>query len=155
MIPRARSRREVLLIYPDQHFEVTQSSMIQHDSGRTKSTGWGPPVTNDYNVGRKKKKKTELAFAKRTQNCGKSSFLGGKPIISRALFNSYVKLPEGIDHFSMIAYIELIIQQNILIMVYTMYISILMKITSIIINIWLVVSTPLKNISQLGWWFSI
>jgi len=37
----------------------------------------------------------ELPSGKRLHNCGKSPFLMGKSTISMAIFNSYVKLPEG------------------------------------------------------------
>ena len=37
-----------------------------------------------------------LPSAKHTNNYGKSPFLMGKSTISMAIFNSYVKLPEGI-----------------------------------------------------------
>ena len=36
-----------------------------------------------------------LPSGKRTKNYGKSPFLMGKLTISMAIFNSYVKLPEG------------------------------------------------------------
>jgi hypothetical protein len=37
-----------------------------------------------------------LPSGKHTKNYGKSPFFMGKPTISMAIFNSYVKLPEGI-----------------------------------------------------------
>jgi hypothetical protein len=48
--------------------------------------------------------KTEMAIllvpsGKRLRNYGKSPFFMGKLTISMAIFNSYVKLPEGILHF--------------------------------------------------------
>ena len=38
-----------------------------------------------------------LLSGKRLHNYGKSSFLMGKSTISMVIFNSYVKLPEGIN----------------------------------------------------------
>ena len=46
-----------------------------------------------------KKKKQHLPSGKHTKNYGKSQFLKGKLTISMAIFNSYVKLPEGTIHF--------------------------------------------------------
>ena len=37
----------------------------------------------------------EIPSGKHTKNYGKSPFLMGKSTISMAIFNSYVKLPEG------------------------------------------------------------
>ena len=39
----------------------------------------------------------ELPSGKHTKNYGKSPYLIGKSTIKWAMFNSYVKLPEGID----------------------------------------------------------
>ena len=39
----------------------------------------------------------EIPFGKPTKNYGKSPFLMGKSTISMAMFNSYVKLPEGMS----------------------------------------------------------
>ena len=39
-----------------------------------------------------------IPSGKRLHNYGKSSFLMGQLIISMAIFNSYVKLPEGIHY---------------------------------------------------------
>ena len=41
-----------------------------------------------------------LPSAKHTNNYGKSPFLMGKSTISMAIFNSYVKLPEGKNHWT-------------------------------------------------------
>jgi len=43
-----------------------------------------------------------LPSGKHTKNYGKSPFLMGKSTISMAIFNSYVKLPEGISYELMI-----------------------------------------------------
>ena len=42
--------------------------------------------------------KIELPSGKHTKNYGKSPFFMGKSTISMAMFNSYVKLPEGKNH---------------------------------------------------------
>ena len=42
----------------------------------------------------------QVASGKHTKNYGKSPFLMGKSTISMAIFNSYVKLPEGSLYFS-------------------------------------------------------
>ena len=42
----------------------------------------------------------ELPSGKHTKNYGKSQFLMGKLTISMAMFNSYVKLPEGIVYIT-------------------------------------------------------
>jgi hypothetical protein len=59
------------------------------------------PILNDDYINRHEKhsnKRNSIPSGKLTKNYGKSPFSMGKVTISMAIFNSYVKLPEGNYH---------------------------------------------------------
>ena len=68
-------------------------------SQKVLQTSSGSKFKSLNNHGNLPKKKLHLPSGKHTKNYGKSPFLKGKLTISMAMFNSYVKLPEGFwDH---------------------------------------------------------